>query len=601
MVRFAASHPSQAGYFAMFDAVRNNKRIVQFFLLLIIVPFAFWGVDSLMTRNSGGVVEVAKVGDVSIPLSQFQDALREQQNQMRAQLPPGVDPALLDSPEMRDAVLKGLVNQQLLLQESRQQRLLVSIDSLKQMIAAIPAVQENGQFSQERYTTLLAGQGMTPEIFESRAIQDLQVSFLRDAVASSAFTPQTVTRRLAALQLENREVQEFLIAGQSLSAEIKLDPAEAEKFYADNQARFSQPEQIRVEYVVLEDSPEERRASHILLATGGAEEAKVKAEAERILAEAQKNPARFADLAKQYSQDPGSAAKGGDLGFFPRGAMVKPFDEAVFALKEGELSGLVQTDFGFHIIRLTGVKPGRFGDKTFAEVANNFSDQVFNEPDSLKPTAETFKLDVRQSGWLTRQSSQANGALDNPKLLEAIFDDEVIKKAHNSKAVEVVRGVMVSARLLEHRPAAVLPFEPLKAGIEAQLKQERAVALAAERGKAYLETLKKGETPKEVRWGASQNVARVTPGKLDYAALRAVFKTDAKTLPAYVGAEVPDVGYALYKVNKATAGQVAEEELQDLGKELASIAGRAQLEAYAKALRQRFLVIIQASALEQKE
>lgn len=623
----------------MFDAVRNNKRIVQVFLLLITVPFAMWGLDSYM-KSDGGAAQVAKVGDAKITLNQFQQALREQQNRMRAQFP-GVDAKLLNSPAIRESVLNGLVDQQLLQQEVNKQHLGVSVQALQETIANIPAFQEDGKFSLKRYESALAAQGMNQAGFEAQLRRDMALQALIGAVGESAFVPKTVTERVVGLQAESRQVQEALISWQSLQGQVKLEAADLQKFYEDNSARFSIPEQLKVEYVVLSQKdldaqasvsdaevkawydghqeqysqPEERRASHILLSTDAGDKAKIKTEAEALLVEVQKNPGRFAELAKQHSKDPGSASKGGDLGFFTKGMMVKSFDDAVFSLKEGELSGLVETDFGFHIIKVTGIKPAKLkalaevkaeiaadlkrqgAARSFAEAAESFSNIVYEQSDSLKPAAEKFKVSVQQSAWISRQPNPALGVLNNPKLLEALFGDEVIKNGRNTEAVEVAPGTLVAARLLEHKPAALRPFESVKAEIEAQLKQEKAMALALQQGEAKLAALKSGKD-EGVSWSGSQKVSRMAPGKLAGPALSAVFRVNAAALPGYAGAELQGAGYALYKVSKVEAGQVETAQSQALAQQLNSIEARAQVEAYMAALRQRYKVEVNSSALE---
>jgi peptidyl-prolyl cis-trans isomerase D len=583
--------PTYAGYFAMFDVVRNNKRIVQFFLILLVIPFAFFGVDFL---RGGGAVHVAKVGEGRVLLAQFQEALRSQQKGVASS---GVD---------TQAVLKDMVDYQLLVQEINRQRLLVDKATLRNVIYSIPYFHEKGVFSEARYKAVLEREQITPEAYEASLRQKIQFQFLVDTLRESAFVPKTVASREADLLLEIRDVQEFLIPWGNFASQVKLEADAAQKFYDENLDRFKQPELARVEYVVLENSPEERRASHILLSTGGADKAGVKAEAERLLLEVKKAPDQFAELAKAHSQDPGSAANGGDLGFFVREMMVKPFADAVFSMREGELSGLVETDYGFHIIKVTGIKPGRFGSRSFAEVEEEFSDLVFNDqPDSLKPVADKYNLTVYQSGWLPRQAGDApSGVFDNPELREAVFSDDVIKNGHNSKAVQVAPNLMVSARLLEYQPASQRPFDAVKDEIEARLKQERATALAIEQGKTRLSELRddKDNKVKGIRWGATRSVSRIDSGSLENAAaVPAIFKTDVKTLPAYVGVEAPGVGYVLYRINKVTHNQMEEAQFKAFSQQdLARIVGVAQVNAYVNALRQRYKVEINTAALERK-
>ena len=364
----------------MFDAVRNNKRIVQVFLALITLPFAFFGVESYV-RSVGSGDDVASVGDAKITQQQFQQTLREQQERLRTQLGGQFDPKLLDTPQARQAILDDLVDQQLLLIETGKRKMFASDEAIRAAIGGIEAFKVDGKFSAERYEALLKAQGMTPAGFEARLRQDLTLQQLAGGIGQSGLMARTVSDRILAMQTEKRDVQEYRIGIESFLDKVKLDDGAAKKFYDENSRQFEIPEQARVEFVVLSmdtigaqltvseaeikawydghkdrfQQPEERRASHILIGSEKIGKDKARARAGELLKEIQKNPAAFAELAKKNSDDPGSAAKGGDLGFFGRGMMVKPFEDATFSLKDGEISGIVESDFGFHIIKVTGI------------------------------------------------------------------------------------------------------------------------------------------------------------------------------------------------------------------------------------------------------
>jgi len=584
----------------MFDIVRNNKRIVQVFLALIAISFAVWGLEAY--QRGGGVPKVARVGKSDIFLAQYQENLQMQRDQLRRQLPHSMDASVLDTPEFRERVLDGVIRQQLLYQEIDRQNLVVDIDMLREMIFQIRNFQENGRFSQERYRAVLAQNGMTPEIFEAKALKDLQFQFLVGSLSASAFVPRTVSDRVAVLLSERRSVQEYLLPWQDLTAKVKVNQDDAQTYYDGHREQFNLPEQVRVEYVVLEDDPEKRRASHILLLVNeGDDKGKVKEEAEKLVAEVRKDPGRFAALAKQYSQDSGSAANGGDLGFFTQGMMVKPFTDAVFGMKEGEISNLVETDFGYHIIQVTAIQPGRYGERNFAQVREDFAESVYNNADSLKPTADEFGLAVQQSGWLTRQSALGSGVLDHPDFLKAMFDDDVIKKGHNSKAIEVSPGVMVSARVLEYQLASVRPFEEVRGIIEAQITETRAVELAISEGAAMLKEVQAGKD--KIDWSAEQTISRDRPIQLDGMVLDAIFKADVTggKLPVYTGVKLPQVGYAIYKINRVTSRELSENERKMLAEQLDGMAGRIQLAAYIDALRTRYRVNIYPEVLADKK
>lgn len=626
----------------MFDSVRNNKRIVQVFLALITLPFAFFGVESYV-RNVGREGDVAKIGDQKISQQQFQQALREQQERLRNQLG-SVDPKLLDNPEARRAVLDDLVDQRLLFIESQKNHLVASDDAVRHAIGGIQAFQDNGKFSVERYEAALRGQGMSPAGFEAKLRQDLTMQQLAGTVAQSGITARRAIDQTIALQTEKREVAEFRLLPDQYLDKVKVGEDAIRKFYDANSKQFEIPEQAQAEYVVLSmeslgaqlavaesevkawyeghkdrySQPEERRAAHILIGSEKTDKAKAKARAEEVLKELQKNPAAFADLAKKNSDDPGSAAKGGDLGFFARGAMVKPFEDAAFSLKEGQTSGLVESDFGYHIIKVTairGAKEKSLGEvrgeieaelkktaatRKFAEAAEAFTNMVYEQSDSLKPVAEKFGLAVKQSGWLSRKADPAAGPLGNEKLLAALFADDAVKNKRNTETVEVAPNTLVAARILNYRPAALQPFDAVKGSIETLLKRQDAQALARADGESRLAELQKGND--KLGWGAAKAVSRLDARLIPPPAVPAIFKADAAKLPAYAGVELPGAGYALFKVAKVEAGEKLDDaRRQSMVGQLGTLIMQEEVQAYLAALRARYKVEINQAAVDAKD
>lgn len=624
----------------MFDAVRNNKRIVQGFLVLIMLPFAFFGLDSYFNGGGAGA-GVAKVGDVQISQQEYQQALREQQERVRSQVGQ-VDPKMFENPAFRKAILDDLINRRLLLIEAGKRRLYVSDEAVRNAIASIEAFHENGKFSTQRYEALLRGQGMSPQGFEAQVRQDMTLQRLAGSIGQSGVLSTTVGERVLALQTEQRDVQEILLGLDAYRGKVKLADDAARKYYDENSKRFETPDQARAEFVVLTQDglevkvgddeikawydghkdryqqPEERRASHVLIATEGKDKAKARAKAEQVLKDVQKTPAAFAEIAKKNSDDPGSAGQGGDLGFFGRGMMVKPFDDAVFALKEGETSGIVESDFGFHIIRLTGVRAARekplaevrgeiekelktaAAGRKFAEAVEAFSNAVYEQSDSLQPAAEQFKLKVQQSGWLGRQADPANGPLANAKLLAALFSDDAIKNKRNTEAVEIAPNTLAAARIVEYKPAALQPFDSVKAEIETMLRNEEAFKLAVADGQSRLAELKKGEDKQA--WGAAKRVSRMDASRLPPPAVPAVFRMNTDKLPSYAGVEIRGTGYMLYRLNKVEAGEKLDDvRRQGLLGQLRSLAAQEDMQMYVSALRSRYKVEINEKALNSSD
>jgi peptidyl-prolyl cis-trans isomerase D len=631
----------------MFDAVRNNKRIVQVFLALITLPFAFWGVDSYF-RSSGGAGELASVGGSSISRQEFSQAMRDQQERLRGQLGRDFNQAMLETPEARQAMLDSLVTQRLLLLHATKAGLTASDAQLIEVIGSIPALQEDGKFSKRRYEQALRAQGLTQAGFEGKLRQDLTLQQLVQAVSDTAVVSSAAAQRVIAIQLEERQVSEAAIRPEQYAAQVKVSAEAVKDFYEKNRKQFEIPQQIRTEFVVFSRealaeqttvsaeeikgayeknarnyvTQEERRASHILIQSPAdapeAEQKAARARIEAILQQVKKNPADFARLAKEHSQDPGSGPKGGDLGFFPRGAMVKAFEDAVFSLKENQVSDVVRSEFGFHIIRLTGVKPGKVrsleeardaivaelklqaAGRKFAEAAEAFSNTVYEQSDSLKPAAEKFKLPIRQTGFFDQANRAAAGPLaSNEKLFTALFSEDALKNKRNTDAIEVAPNTLVAARVLEVRPAELRTLESVRAEIEKKLMAEETARLAQKEGEAKLARLNKGE-PVALTWSPNQTVVRQPMRGLAQEAQRAIFKAPADKLPAYAGTSLPNGAYVLYRISQVSSGTargVGDPRAKAQRAQLVQLSGAEDFNAYLSVLRERYGVKIDQAAL----
>ncbi|MGC2518425.1 MAG: SurA N-terminal domain-containing protein [Burkholderiales bacterium] len=628
----------------MFNWIHGNKRLVQVVLALIVIPFAFWGVNFYQNAFTGGNV-VASVEGQKITEQEFGEALRQQQERLRSLLGRNFDPALLDAPEMRLELLEGMISQRLLTQYAFRHNMTIGDEQLRETISSIPAFQEDGRFSKARYEAMLSAQGYSPLSFEASLRRDLVLQQLTGALADSGIASKAAAREIALLRAQQREVSEHVIPAESLLAQVKVAPEAVRTFYDGNPGRFQLPEQVQVEYVVLNNDaltaaeqvppeeikayyeanaakfgePEQRRASHILISfksgASEAEKAGARAKAERILAQVRKSPGSFAELAKKNSDDSGSAAKGGDLGFFSRGMMVRAFEDAAFRLRPNEISEPVESEFGFHIIRLTAIKPGKMksleearpeierelkkqhATKRYAEAAEAFSNLVYEQSDSLKPAAEKFKLPIRQADGVTRQSSPVE-VLNNPRVLAALFADDAIKNRRNIEAIEVGQNTLVSARVIDHKPAAQRPFDEVKGEIAGQLARQEALALARKRGAERLEELKKGNAA-AASFGSAKLVSRDNLQGLG-AEASAVFRADASKLPAYVGVDSPN-GYTLYRIGRVIDVQPDEARQRSVQAELGRVNGGEELRSLLAGLRANSKVEINKSLLEKKQ
>lgn len=635
----------------MLEAIREHAqgKIAKIILVLITIPFALWGVESYLKNGGDGPI-AAKVGNQKITQQEFAQTLKDQQERMRQAMGKNFDPAVMDRPEIRKSVLDGLIVQRLILADAAHEGLTITDAQLARFIAGIEAFQEDGKFSQTRYESLLRQQNMTPALFEHRLRQDLLMQNAQDGIVRSAVVPRSVVDNLARINEQQREVSQAVISIEQFMPQAKIEPAAVKDYYDKHQSEFKLPEQARLEYVVLsaqslvaqvsvsEDEvasyykehasqygqAEERKASHILINVAAnasaADKAAAKDKSRKIWQEAKQNPANFAQLAKQYSQDAGSAAQGGDLGFFGRGAMVKPFEDAVFKMAEGDISEPVQSDFGFHIIKLTAIKPAKLralpevrdeiiqelkkqkAGKKFAESAENFSNLVYEQGDSLNPVAQQLGLKVEQSAWVSRMASDTP-LLNNAKLLQAVFSEEVLKNKRNTEAVEVAPNTLVAARLLEYKPASVKPLEEVAAVLGQRLQRQQASALAVKWGKEALARLQQGkEEPAGLNWSQVQVVSRERPAGLDPAALKEAFKVKPEKLPGYAGVENAQGGFSLIKVTRLIeAGAADEKTRQVYAQRIASLLEREYAAAYLANLKQKTKIDIKREALEKSE
>lgn len=629
----------------MFDFVRKHTKVLQFILLLLIFPsFVLFGVEGYSRFTEGGNAKVAVVDGQGITQAEWDVALRDQSERMRRQAP-NVDPKLLDSPEAKREALDALVRDKVMQIAATKQHLVVSDERLQRLFQADP------QFAFIRLPDgsvnkgMLAAQGMTSASFEQRLRQDLTLRQVVQGVSGTAFASSANSAAAFDVLLQQREVQVQRFNVKDYLSRITPSDAELEAYYKDpaNASQFQSQEMASIEFLVLdldalkkdvnvsEDKlreyfktnesrytvAEERRASHILIKTepsaSADDKAKAKAKAEALLAEVRKAPGTFADVARKNSQDPGSAAQGGDLDFFGRGGMTKAFEDAAYAMKQGEISNVIETEFGYHIIMLTAVRGGekkpfeavraeieddvrkQVAQARYAEAAEQFSNLVYEQSDSLKPAADKLKLTIQTATVQRKPLPTAVGTPASPKLLDAVFGVEALRNKRNTEALEISPNQLVSARVVKHDPARLLPFAEVKAQVQDRVVKKMAVAQAKKDGEARLEALKKGGDAAGLE--PAQIVSRVQARDLPRSMVEDIMRADASKLPAWVGVDGGETGYAVVRIVKVLPRDSAVIDAKRADQQYAQAWSAAEASAYFAALKTRFKVELKPAAL----
>lgn len=627
----------------MLEAIRKHTTgwMAKVILGLITIPFALFGIDSYLNQ-AGSNVAIAKVNGDKISIQEYSNTMENVRNRMQSE--GKVDTAMLESAQFKQSVLDGLITRRLVNEEIQKSNFKISNEQLSQHILGMPEFQENGKFSEDLYQKTLAQNKMTATKFENDRRSELLTQQARDSLAMLVSVPKGVAEQTLKFAYQQRDVSTAEIKSAQFVKQVSVTPEQVKAYYEQHKDKFKVPEQVKLEFALLSaaglvaqmkvnddevkafydensakfQGDEQRQASHILIGfapgASAAEKAAAKDKAADILAQVKKNPKRFEELATKNSQDPGSAVKGGDLGSFGRGAMVKPFEDAVFGMKVNQISELVESEFGYHIIKLTAItgQSTKFEDMKaqikgelswqkaqakYAELADDFSNTVYEQSGSLKPAADKFGLQLQTSGWMSRD----DGAkfFKNEKLMAMVFSDEVLKEKRNTEAVEVSPNNMVSARLVEYKPSAPRTFDEVKGGIEALLKLEQAEKLATEKGAAVLAKLKAGGAVDELEWIPPVTVDRKNAQGLTEPVMSQVFKIDASKLPAYAGFMNGKTSYTIVQISRVDNALAADEDAKKHAEEDLQAAVAAEyVSAYGKSLKAKSDVFVNRKLLE---
>lgn len=624
----------------MFDFVRNHTRLTLGFMLLLIIPsFVFFGVEGYSKFSDGANTTVAKVDGRNISRAEWDNAHQRNVDRVRRQQPT-LDVRMLETPQMRADTLDGLVRERVLLAAAGAMHLTPSDARVKQIFVSDPQFAQlrnpDGSVNRE----ILAMQGMSSEMFLQQLRQEFAMQQVLSGVTQTAMAPASIAAASLDPLLHRREVQVQRFDPAVYRSKVNPSDAEVEAYYKAQAAQFKAPEQASIEYAVLDletlgkslkptdeelrkfyadnsarfTEPEERRASHILIKadkdTSSADRAKARTAAEAVLAEVRKDPASFADVAKKSSQD-STAAQGGDLDFFGRGAMVKPFEDAAFSMKVGDISNVLETDFGFHVLTLTAVRGGKkkafdevraeidtelrksLAQKRWPELAEQFTNTVYEQSDSLQPALDKLKLEKKTATVLRTPAAGATGPLASAKLLDAVFANEAVANKRNTDAVEVAPNQLVAARVLVHSPARTLPLADVKAVVRERLLDQLSAALALKEGQDRLAAAQKAPADP---LGTTVIVSRAQTQGLPKAVMDAALRADATKLPAVVGVDLQAQGYVLLRVTQLLPRDAAPGGEDSLRGQYAQAWSGAEVEAYLGALKKRFKAEIKPAA-----
>ena len=630
----------------MFDFFRKHTWLLKIVLGFVVLAFVGGGVYEGYGSFSGNETTVAKVDGRKVTRNEWDLAQRDQIERVRRQMP-NVDAKLFDTPEMKRQSLDVVVRERVLLAAADKLHLTTTDERLQRLFVSDPqfAFLRNPDGSVNK--DALSAQGMSSEMFAQRLRQDLSLRQVAQGITGTVFAPLGATNAALDAMFQQREVQVQQFATKDLAAKVTPTDADIEAYYKNptNAAQFTAPEVASIEYVVLDleslkkgiavsaddlqkyyaenaqryTSTEERRASHILVkvdaGASSADRAKAKAKAEGLLVDVKKNPAAFADIARKNSDDPGSAEKGGDLDFFGRdGLAAKPLEDAAFKLTPDEISGLVESDFGYHIVKLTALRGGekkpfeavraelenevrtQLAQKKFSDTAVEFTNMVYEQPESLKPVVDKLKLELRSAPNLKRVPAPGvTGPLASPKFLEALFGAEAIRTKRNTEAIEVAPSTLVSGRVVKHEPARQLPLADVKAQVRDRLVIVQAAALARKQGEARLAELR--AAPATAMTEAAVTLSRAQQRDLPGALVDAALKAPTATLPAFVGVDLGDQGYAVVKIGKVLGRDPVTADATRAQSQYAQAWGDAESQAYYNALKSRFKVEIKPGVM----
>ena len=611
---------------------------------LISVPFALWGIQEYL--GVGAQPVIASINGQDIKEREFESTYHRFRANLREQLGDAYRADLFDEARLREDVLQSMVRDRLISQAADRMGLRISDSQVRGAIAGIPVFQTNGQFDPAAYQRVLRQLGYSEQEFQEQIRQSLLIEQVTSAVTNSELITQHELNELKRLRDQRREISYLLFPAADFITSDAASEDEIKAYYAANQNRFMLPERVQVGYLELKMSqlsesvtpdeeelrqfyedrqeeyitPEQRRASHILITVDGEGEAAENAARNRAL-EARKriqDGEAFAAVAKELSQDPGSAEQGGDLGFVEPGMMDLSFDKALFALAEGEVSEPVRTDFGFHLIKVTEVRKGSKesfeavkdalqaayssseAERQFFRYSERLVDLAFEHPDSLEPAAESLGLEIITSGWLSR--ADANKIPGGNRAISSAFSDDVLVEGNNSELIEITPDHAMVLRVYAHEEAAARPLDQVRDEIASILAQQQAAQLAEEKAQSLLPRLRQGESLEQLAKEDSLKIEKAGMVARGDSRLSPTIAQHLFSMPrpegdatVFDGVALPNGDFALIALHRVEDGSLDgmdEQALQSLRASEARAKGRDTFEFFVQHLKDTSEVVI---------
>ncbi|TYP66156.1 SurA N-terminal domain-containing protein [Stutzerimonas stutzeri] len=610
----------------MLQNIRDNSQgwIAKTIIGIIVMLLALTGFDAIFNAASNSR-NAAEVNGEEISLDELNQAMNMQRRQLAQQLGGNFDPSMLDDKLVRESSLRALIDRALLLQGARDADFAFSEAALDQMILQTPEFAVDGVFNAARFDQVIQQMGYTRLQFRELLKQEMLIGQLRAGISGSGFVTDEQIEAFARLEQQTRDFATITVPAETAAVDVSND--EAREYYEENTDRFRSPEQVVLEYLELNKESffdqvevseedikdlyqqrianlaEQRRAAHILIETDGSDDATAKEKIDEV-AKRLASGEDFSALAKELSQDPGSANEGGDLGFAGPGVYDPAFEEALYGLEEGQVSAPVRSDFGWHLIKLLGVQSPEIPsleslkpelvrelkaqqvEQRFVEASKQLEDTAFESSDLLQP-AQELGLSVQTTEAFGREGGA--GVAANRQVIQAAFSDEVLVDGANSGVIELDPDTVVAVRVKEHLQPEVLPFDAVKDDIIAQLKSSKAAEQALAKGEQLIATLRDGGQV-EQQWQPVEAASRSQEG-VEPAVLQQVFrmpKPEAGDKPSYGSVRLSDGDFVVVRLSGVSEpkAELSEEDKQNYRRFLASRSGQQDFAAYRQMLHE---------------